>query len=602
MFLDTHTTMKRLLNYLSKRTGIIILCGISILALFICFCTLSSPKPKSGDDSFSAKRAYHHLHSIAHKQHSVFDTLEIENIRIYLQEEIDRFEHIKWERVKHHPITGTNQKKRSKELINIHNIYAEIPGQSGSFMLLVAHYDSSPYKEKYGVGTDGSFGAADDGYGITTLLEIMRLLNDYAASNTLVNGVKFAFTDAEEVALGGAIALIKEHSHWLRDVSVVLNLEARGNKGPLYMFQTSDLNNNLIKFYSRTHLPFSFSVAADVYHYLPNDTDFTPFIGAGFQGLNFATLNNLKYYHTPEDNLHNADMATIQFYGEQIFPLVLEYINNPLYSNHDHFISKNSAVFFTLFPGFLIHYSQTLSWIFILITSILAIICILIASKKRAVSPKKILLSLCILILFLLCTVILGYFATKGIGALTHNRFDLFYMPYVPFDYGFTIILALLVIVAGFYSFQLCLILKCSFTDFTLGVIILFLFLTLISAFILHGATYLFQWPTILMIALLIHNLLYPLATKWQLIWKYFLSALSILIVIILYTFLIYSLFLALTFGSMAIILLFVAICTASLVPTTKKMSGLSSSFSLRILFLNSLEKNERGKTNNLHV
>ncbi|MCL1973639.1 MAG: M20/M25/M40 family metallo-hydrolase, partial [Bacteroidetes bacterium] len=313
-------------------------------AILLSIWTISSPAPKDTIDGFSAEQAYSHLEAIAQKQHSVFDVKEIEEVRNYLEETIDAFENVRWTRIKHSQIEVFNHKTQAKEPIDINNIYAEIPGTSGRYLLLVAHFDSCPYKEKYGVATDGSYGAADDGYGLATMLEIMRLLNDYSAKNKLVNGVKFAFTDAEEVALGGAAALIKEFSYWLKDVNIVLNLEARGNKGPLYMFQTGDNNYRLIDFYRHARLPFSFSIAAEVYQHLPNDTDFTPFLKAGYTGLNFATLNSLKYYHTPNDNLQNAHKPTLQFYGEQVYPLVQAYINNERYSDPKAFESNSNAV------------------------------------------------------------------------------------------------------------------------------------------------------------------------------------------------------------------------------------------------------------------
>jgi len=650
--------MKRIFNPLSKQTGTITLCGTLIIALLLSLLTLSSPAPKNRENHFSAERAFRHIEAIAPKQHSVFDTVEIENVRRYIQETIDLFEHVQWERVAHTPITVTNQKTRKKELVEVHNVYAEIPGTSGTSLLLMAHYDSSPYKEKYGVGTDGSYGAADDGYGVATMLEIMRLLNDYASTRTMVNGIKFAFTDAEEVALGGAVALVKEYPHWLSDVSIFLNLEARGNKGPLYMFQTGDYNYKLISFFSRTRLPFSFSLAADVYKHLPNDTDFTPLLKSGYRGLNFATLNNLKYYHAPEDNLDNAHKPTLQFYGEQIYPLIQDFISNPRYSAHDYFDSKSDAVFFTLLPGFLIYYAQPVSWGLIALATISALLIAFRAFRKRAGSGetrpvktssetdsvktssqtnsvkmssqahpvkmssetnsvktssetdsvktssetnsvktssktnsvktssqahpvkmssetrpvklfygKKSLVVLGVWILFILCTALAGLFLAKGIGHLTHNRFSLLFMPYVPFDFGFVLIFATLVVVAGFFVLKLLRKLKCSPSDIFAGTILLFLLLTLLSAFSLHGATYLFLWPAIFMMAILNHNLFCPLTTKRQIIWKHLLHALALLTTSILYIILIYSLFLALTFGALAVILMFTAIYTCTLVP-----------------------------------
>ena len=164
---------------------ILIITKTLLLSIFI----MTSPTPQNRDDWFSAERAYHHLEVIAQKQHSAFDLNEIEDVRSYLEKTMDAFGKVKWERVKHHQMELYNPAKSAREWIDVDNIYAETQGESGTYMLLMAHYDSCPYKEKYGVSAEGSYGAADDGYGVVAMLEVMRLLNNYtAAGNTLVNG------------------------------------------------------------------------------------------------------------------------------------------------------------------------------------------------------------------------------------------------------------------------------------------------------------------------------------------------------------------------------------------------------------------------------
>ena len=517
---------------------------------------MSSPSPKEQDNDFSALQAFRHLQVIAQKQHAVFDLNAIEEVRNYIEETIDAFDHVKWAKVKHSPIEVKNQKSQNREMIDIHNIYAEIEGSSGVYMLLMAHYDSSPYKEKYGVGTEGSYGAADDGYGVATMLEIMRLLNESAAAGTLVNGVKFAFTDAEEVALGGAAALVSEFSSWLEDVNILINLEARGIKGPLYMFQSSKNNFKLIEFYSRTRLPFSFSIASDVYKHLPNDTDFTPFLKKGwYPGLNFSILNSLKYYHTPLDNLENADLATIQLYGEQIYPLVTEYTGNEKYSAPNAFVSNNNAVFFTLLPGFLVYYSEQVSWILLWCITLCTFFLFFVSIRKRTLSITKALLALFVWIGYLFSAAIVGWLLAMFVGFVTGNKFALMHMPHVPFDLEFVILFALLVFAAGFFIGALCKKFKCSDRDTLGGAILLMSILAITSAFLLHGGTYLFVWPALFMLATFCRHTVV----------RYILLPLAIIITSILYITIIYSLFLALTFGALAIILLFTALLGCAL-------------------------------------
>ena len=539
-------------------------CVSVIAALLLCISIMRSPAPKDSDDWFSAERAFQHIEVIAQKQHSVFNLHEIEEVRNYLEEKIDAFANVRWERVKHAQIEVYNHKTREREWIDVDNIYAEIPGASGTYMLLMSHFDSCPYKEKYGVATEGAYGAADDGYGMAAMLEIMRLLNDYAATNTLVNGVKFAFTDAEEVALGGAKALVHEYAHWLNDVNIVLNLEARGNKGPLYMFQTSDKNYKLIDFYSRSRLPFSFSVAADVYKHLPNDTDFTPFLNEGYAGLNFSTLNSLKYYHTPEDNLDNADKAALQFYGEQIYPLVKQYIDSERYSGNDYFVSNSNAVFFTLFPGVLVFYPQAASWALTVIATLCAVVLACIAVRRKATSWKKALVACGIWTGLILLSAIAGLLLAMFIGFVTGNKFNLMFMPYVPFDFGLTLIFATLVLAAAVFAAKLCRKLKCNACETLCGAILLLLVFNTASAFLLHGGTYLFVLPAIFLSGIFAVNLFCPSDKKW---WHHAVQAFAVLVISIMYMTLIYSLFLALSFGALAVILLFAGLYGCALAP-----------------------------------
>jgi Zn-dependent M28 family amino/carboxypeptidase len=104
---------------------------------------------------------------------------------------------------------------------------------SGKALLLMAHYDSR--------GT--APGASDDGYGVASLLETARALT---TSPPLTSDIIFLFTDGEEDGLLGAQAFVSSH-RWAAHVGVVLNFEARGNAGPVLMFQTSDDNGALVR-------------------------------------------------------------------------------------------------------------------------------------------------------------------------------------------------------------------------------------------------------------------------------------------------------------------------------------------------------------------
>ena len=57
-------------------------------------------------------------------------------------------------------------------------IYAEIKGKNDSYIMLVTHYDSSHAKKERYAEKDGSLGAADAGYGLSTILETIRAIKE----------------------------------------------------------------------------------------------------------------------------------------------------------------------------------------------------------------------------------------------------------------------------------------------------------------------------------------------------------------------------------------------------------------------------------------
>ena len=99
--------------------------------------------------------------------------------------------------------------------------------------MLVAHYDSVP----------GGPGVADDGAGVAAIIETVRALKEM---KPLQNDVIILLTDGEENGMLGAKAFVEDHP-WVKDVGLVLNFEARGNKGPSFMFETSDNNGWIVK-------------------------------------------------------------------------------------------------------------------------------------------------------------------------------------------------------------------------------------------------------------------------------------------------------------------------------------------------------------------
>ena len=69
-----------------------------------------------------------------------------------------------------------------------------------------------------------------------------------------------------------------------------------------------------------------------VYRQLPDDTDFTVFKQADYQGFNFAFIGNVGRYHTPLDNVVNADRSTIQHQGANGLAALTALANAPAWT------------------------------------------------------------------------------------------------------------------------------------------------------------------------------------------------------------------------------------------------------------------------------
>lgn len=186
------------------------------------------------------------------------------------------------------------------------NVLARLPGSDGDAdgaVLLAAHYDSVP----------AGPGAADDGAGVAAILEIARALKHGPA---LRRDAILLLDDGEEAGLLGARLFVDRHP-WAAEVKAAVNLEARGTSGPSFMFETGSANRWLMQLYGATiPAPVTNSLYYAVYKQLPNDTDFTVFKAAGYQGYNFAFLGDVARYHTPGDDLAHLDRRSLQHQGD----------------------------------------------------------------------------------------------------------------------------------------------------------------------------------------------------------------------------------------------------------------------------------------------
>src|SRR5206468_2548949 len=100
------------------------------------------------------------------------------------------------------------------------------------------------------------------------------------------------------------------------------NLEARGVRGPVNMFETSRPSNAPVAvFAAAVSHPVANSLSTDVYRLLPNYTDVNSFAERGWLTLNLAPIGNETRYHSPGDDVAALDPATLQHMGDQTLAL-----------------------------------------------------------------------------------------------------------------------------------------------------------------------------------------------------------------------------------------------------------------------------------------
>jgi len=327
-----------------------ILALVALTAAALYQVRLPGIEPKSAPaEAFSAGRAISHLQIIAAAPHPT-GSAALDQVRHY----ITTF------------LSGLGLQAETQATPTVTNILARIGGTNSSkAVLLVAHMDS----------VVAGPGAGDNSSAVSMLLEVARAIT---AGTPLKNDIIFLFTDGEETGLQGAKAFVYRHP-WAKDVGVVMNFDARGVGGPVLMFQTSGNNDWVISDFAKSSTRVTAtSLLPDLYRLLPNDTDFTVFKGAGYDGLNFAFVNGAMYYHTRFDTLDNVDARSIQLEGDATLAL----------SRHFGIVEIGKTgggndTYFDLF-GSLFFYSR--SWNVPLCLFVLALYCGLVALaavKKR---------------------------------------------------------------------------------------------------------------------------------------------------------------------------------------------------------------------------
>ena len=153
-----------------------------------------------------------------------------------------------------------------------HNVIAELPGESDEWIVLTAHYDTTPL----------SHGSYDNMTGCLGLLSVMDALKDRKHRY----GLRFIFCGSEERGLLGSKAYVAAHEAELEKIALNINLDMIGTYMGKFISCVS-AEEALVQFvrYFASIRGFGIAARQGVY-----SSDSTPFADKGVPALSFARI------------------------------------------------------------------------------------------------------------------------------------------------------------------------------------------------------------------------------------------------------------------------------------------------------------------------
>ncbi len=421
---------------------------------------------------FSAERALGELRPIARAPHAVGS----EEHQAVLMLLTDRLRELGFE-VEVQGATGFNMLGDIPRAAMVRNIVARRRGtHSTGALLLLAHYDAVPR----------SLGAGDDGFGVAAILETLRAIKD----DSLPNDVVVIFSDAEESGLLGAEAFANLHPY-AGDVKMVLNFDARGDRGPVYLFETSVGNSGLLRIAAASGAPLlgnSFITA--LYRTLPNDTDLSIFLHASapYAGLNFASLDGFLNYHSPTDDILHLDPRTLQSMGDAALPLTRAFARTDLTA-----IAGNDAIYFNAPMVGLVVYPEGLALPFALLLLVAAMFLAVWGRRSELYGLHGGFWGFVAVAMMVVVPTALSYAAWYFVGKMHPGYHEILHgEPYNVSAYftGF----AILAVTLG-VAMQQMFVTRLRPLDLVIPAFLIWGVLSVVSAIWLPGGSYLVSWP-----------------------------------------------------------------------------------------------------------
>ena len=369
-----------------------VLFGMLLCGLLLGHATITTSK--ANEENLEFQKVMSHLEVIAKEVHPT-GTEENDRVKEYLRGEFKRMGCEVWEEtftaVAYTSVTDHQKVPYVNFLITL-----DVP-ETTEGVMLVSHYDSTP----------GGPGAADDGISVASMLVALEQSMTTYRAGKLTNDMYFLFTDGEELGLIGATHFVNHHSDMREYVKLVANFEARGNDGALLMFQTSPNSNRLIHQLKKAVSNVdAFSVAASIYETMPNDTDLTCFLDAGYPScLNFAMIDGSETYHQATDTYENISRDSAYRYYETVTELANYFGTADL----NQLTDDEDAVYFPTIGGSIFVLSSAIANGVTALLAVMLLGWIIFLLIRRKVSGKELLKAL-------------GFFVTSILGTTLFTK------------------------------------------------------------------------------------------------------------------------------------------------------------------------------------
>lgn len=438
--------------------------------------------PSNFDCEFSTENAMEYLKVIAEKPHSYMNTKEHSKVRDYIVETINSNGLKASVQKTDYVVNSTFCGKEVRPFRGpVENIVVKLKGKKeGKLILASAHYDS----------VYNGPGAGDNGLGVVTLLETLRVLSK---GTTLENDIIFLFTDSEEVGLLGAKEFATTYPN-INDIALFLNFEGL-NSGPCTILEYSEGASWIISKYREAVLyPVSYSFMDDITRAFAYGTDLYEFEEVGLKGLTLSPTSNYFTYHTEFDNIEHMSAKTLQHEGMTALSLLRALGNSNLEE-----ITYGDSVYFNIFSGVMVMYSFNVAIITGIIAVVIFLFLMIIGLKRGMLSIKGIcggffisLGSLTISFLFGLIIQIVKQrqLIDKSFWLrLVSPQGTRYYNYFVIFIIVFTAVISLFL--------QGLVYKKINYSNLMVGVMIPWVLMTPITLMMWTKSSYMLTWPTL---------------------------------------------------------------------------------------------------------